>query len=72
MPGLRRPEEEARGFAGLLVLALQAALLLRAAPTPVAEAFCASRLGRDGAGGAFGALPRGLALGALIERARPG
>ena len=41
-----------------LVLALQAAFLVKHAPTAVAEAFCASRLGAEG--GAFGMLPRGL------------
>ena len=68
-------EEEARRFAQALVLALQASLLLRFAPGFVAEGFCATRLGEEGGvmgGGAFGALPRGLPLGAILERARPG
>jgi putative acyl-CoA dehydrogenase len=36
----------------------------------VADAFCASRLGED-AGSVFGALPRGLDLRAIAERALP-
>ena len=66
-----RPDEaEARRLAERLVLALQAALLVRFAPAPVADAFCASRL--EGAhGGAFGTLPAGLDLRAIVERAAP-
>ncbi len=63
-------EEEARLFARQMVLLLQASLLLRFAPAAVADAFCASRLKGDGA--TFGALPRGLAIGEILERARPG
>jgi putative acyl-CoA dehydrogenase len=66
-----RPDEAAaRHLAERLVLALQAALLVRFAPAPVADAFCASRL--EGAhGGAFGTLPAGLDLRAIVERAAP-
>jgi putative acyl-CoA dehydrogenase len=62
-------ESQARVFARDLVLALQAALLVRHAPAPVADAFCASRL--DGGSGAFGLLPRGIDADAIIARAAP-
>jgi putative acyl-CoA dehydrogenase len=52
------------------VLALQAALLIKHAPSAVADAFCASRLGGEG-GGAFGTLPRGLDFQAIAARAAP-
>jgi len=67
---LQRPETvepRARVVVERLAIALQAALLLRSAPTPVAEAFCASRL-TDAHGLAFGTLPAGLAFDAIIER----
>ncbi len=66
----RNDESQARGLVRDLVLALQAALLIKHAPAAVADAFCASRLGGD-AGFAFGTLPRGLDLRALAERALP-
>jgi putative acyl-CoA dehydrogenase len=40
------------------------------APTPVADAFCASRLS-DNPGRQFGLLPTGLDLAAICARARP-
>jgi putative acyl-CoA dehydrogenase len=61
-------EGRARRLTERLVLALQGALLVRHAPAAVADAFCASRLARDG-GGAFGTLPRGLDLEAITGRA---
>jgi putative acyl-CoA dehydrogenase len=63
-------EAVARRLAERLVLALQAALLVRFAPAPIADAFCASRLEGDH-GGAFGTLPAGLDLRAIVERAAP-
>src|SRR5215217_2738971 len=51
-----------------LALAFQASLLVRHAPAPVADAFCAGRLGPK-RGRAFGTLPRGIAGAALAERA---
>jgi putative acyl-CoA dehydrogenase len=66
----RNDESQARVLVRDLVLALQAALLIKHAPPAVADAFCASRLGAEG-GGAFGTLPRGLDLHALAERAAP-
>ena len=65
----RNDESQARALTRELVLALQAALLIKHAPAPVADAFCASRLAGDGA--AFGLLPRGLDLRAIVERAAP-
>jgi putative acyl-CoA dehydrogenase len=66
----RNDESQARVLVRDLVLALQAALLIKHAPAAVADAFCASRLGEQ-AGGAFGTLPRGLDLRAIEERAAP-
>jgi putative acyl-CoA dehydrogenase len=66
-----RPDEaQARRLAEMIILALQAALLVRFAPASVADAFCASRLG-DTRGGAFGTLPPGLDLRGVVERAAP-
>ena len=66
----RHDESQARALARELVLALQAASLIKHAPTPVADAFCASRLGAEG-GSTFGLLPGGLDLRAIAERAAP-
>ena len=66
----RNDESQARVLVRDLVLALQAALLIKHAPDAVADAFCASRLSGE-AGGAFGTLPRGRDLRALAERAAP-
>ena len=63
-------ESQARALVRELVLALQAALLIRHAPAVVADAFCASRLDGDG-GSVFGLLPRGTDLHAIAERAAP-
>jgi putative acyl-CoA dehydrogenase len=65
----RGEDAQARALTRDLVLALQAALLLRHAPTAVADAFCASRL--SGEGGAFGMLPGGVAARAIVGRAAP-
>ncbi|MGW3988826.1 acyl-CoA dehydrogenase family protein [Streptomyces sp. NPDC004830] len=54
-----------------MALALQGSLLVRHAPPAVADAFCATRLGGDW-GHAFGTLPEGAALDAVVERALPG
>jgi putative acyl-CoA dehydrogenase len=63
-------ESRARYLVERLALTLQASLLLRHGDPAVAEAFCATRL--EGAGGrAFGTLPRGLELEAIVERHRP-
>jgi putative acyl-CoA dehydrogenase len=65
----RHEESRARAIVRDLVLAMQGALLLQHAPTAVADAFCASRLG-DEPSGAFGLLPSGE-FRAIVERAAP-
>jgi putative acyl-CoA dehydrogenase len=64
---------QARRLAGDLARAWQAALMLRAAPPEVAAAFCAARLDQARAAGdqAFGTLPAGIDLEAIVERAMP-
>ncbi len=62
-------EGRARRLTERLALVLQGSLLVRFAPSEVADAFCASRLGGD-SGAAFGTLPPTLALGAVVDRAR--
>jgi putative acyl-CoA dehydrogenase len=66
----RNDEAQARALVRDLVLALQAALLVKHAPAYVADAFCASRLSGE-SGGAFGLLPRGVDTRAIVERAAP-
>jgi putative acyl-CoA dehydrogenase len=61
----------ARRLVEEMALALQASLLVRYAPPAVADAFCATRLGGDW-GYAFGTLPEGADLDAIVERALPG
>ncbi|MDX3234661.1 acyl-CoA dehydrogenase family protein [Streptomyces sp. ME03-5709C] len=57
----------ARRLVERLALVLQGSLLVRYAPAAVADAFCASRLAGD-RGLAFGTLPAGTDLAAVIER----
>ena len=65
------PEEaRARRVAEQIALVLQASLLVRHGHPAVADAFCATRLGGDW-GHAYGTLPSGLDLPAIIERATP-
>ncbi|MGY1601922.1 acyl-CoA dehydrogenase family protein [Geodermatophilus sp. SYSU D00815] len=59
----------ARRVAGLLALCLQGSLLLRFAPSAVADAFCATRLGGDW-GAVLGTLPAGTATRKIVDRAR--
>ncbi len=64
-------QSQARRFVVSLALALQASVLLRAA-SPVAEAFCDTRLsGGRGYGMAAGALTASAGLDAAIERSLP-
>ncbi|MFH8404091.1 acyl-CoA dehydrogenase family protein [Streptomyces sp. NPDC018019] len=64
-------QRAARSLAERMALALQGALLVRHSHPAVADAFCASRL--DGEWGhAFGTLPGGADLTAILERARTG
>jgi putative acyl-CoA dehydrogenase len=58
----------ARRVAGLLALCLQGSLLVRSAPSAVADAFCATRLGGDWSP-VLGTLPAGAALTSIVERA---
>ena len=68
-------EGGARRLVELMGLALQGSLLVRHAPSYVADAFCATRLGEPDAPGpaglAFGTLPRGLDTAAVVARATP-
>ena len=61
-------EVRARRIAEDMALVLQGSLLVRFAPPAVADAFCVSRLTGE-SGRAFGTLPPGLDLDALIDRA---
>ncbi|MFJ8467557.1 acyl-CoA dehydrogenase family protein [Streptomyces swartbergensis] len=61
----------ARRLVEEMALTLQASLLVRYAPPAVADAFCATRLGGDW-GYAFGTLPEGADLDAIVGRALPG
>ena len=63
-------EHRARRIVELAALCLQGSLLVRHAPTEVADAFCATRLGSEG-GRAYGTLPRGIDCAAIVERHRP-
>lgn len=65
-----RDEGDARRLCERIALAVQGALLVRFAPAAVADGFCASRLA-GGFGRAFGALPAGLDLAAIVGRATP-
>jgi putative acyl-CoA dehydrogenase len=67
--GAEDPQFLARRVVEELALALQASLLVRHAPSAVADAFCAARLG--GGGRAYGTLPAGVDAAAIVERALP-
>jgi putative acyl-CoA dehydrogenase len=60
----------ARRLVERMAVLLQAALLVRHGHPAVADAFCASRVAGD-RGAAFGTLPPGLDLAAIVERATP-
>jgi putative acyl-CoA dehydrogenase len=63
-------ESRARRVVENMALAMQGSLLVRHAPAAVADAFCASRLARDG-GFAFGTLPPTADVDAIVARATP-
>jgi putative acyl-CoA dehydrogenase len=65
------PEAEARRLAEDMALLLQGALLLRLAPAPVADAFCATRLGGEG-GRSYGVLPAAADKAGIVARQRDG
>jgi putative acyl-CoA dehydrogenase len=67
---LARPEDaeaRARSLVERMALGLEASLLVRFAPSELADAFCAGRLAEGGLG--FGTLPAGLALPSIVSRA---
>jgi putative acyl-CoA dehydrogenase len=64
-------ELRARRLVEQIAVVFQAGLLIRHAPSAVADAFCATRLARDW-GSAFGTLPAGLDLAPILERTEPG
>jgi putative acyl-CoA dehydrogenase len=64
-------EAGARRLVEHMALTLQASLLVRHAPSAVADAFCATRLGGDW-GHAFGTLPEAADVDAVLDRALPG
>ncbi|MBM7517855.1 acyl-CoA dehydrogenase family protein [Nocardioides nitrophenolicus] len=63
-------ELRARRLVEQIALVFQAGLLIRHGSSAVADAFCATRLGRDW-GSAFGTLPAGLDLAPILERTEP-
>ena len=68
---LANPEDlqhRARRVVEMMAQVLQGALLVRHSTAAVAEAFCATRLGRDW-GDCFGTLPAGTDTRAILERA---
>jgi putative acyl-CoA dehydrogenase len=64
-------EHRARRVVEQLATVFQGSLLIRHSPSAVADAFCASRLAGDH-GAAYGTLPTGLDLAAILERASAG
>ncbi|MEV0984766.1 acyl-CoA dehydrogenase family protein [Brevibacterium sp. NPDC049920] len=65
---LARVQGGGRVLVEQMALLLQAAILLESAPTEVAEAFVAARLGAD-RGREYGTLPVGTDIDALVDRA---
>ncbi len=63
-------EVGARRLAGRMAACLQGALLVQHAPDPVADAFCATRLGTE-YGGTLGTLPAGTDLRSIVTRTTP-
>ncbi|MHA7772625.1 acyl-CoA dehydrogenase family protein [Roseibium sp. M-1] len=60
-------DPRARAITERLAILWQAALLIRFGPPALAEAYCASRLGRRWSG-CYGALPAGLDVAAILDR----
>ena len=67
---VRDIEYRARDLVDRMALALQASLLVRHAPAFISDAFCQSRLSQLGHHN-YGTLPRGVDVGAIIQRATP-
>jgi putative acyl-CoA dehydrogenase len=61
-------DTQARRGVEIMAVALQASLLVRYAPSAVADAFCETRIGRRG-GFAFGTLPLSADVNAILGRA---
>jgi putative acyl-CoA dehydrogenase len=73
--GLSNPQDieiRSRELTQGIALGVQGALLLRHAPTPVAEAFCASRLAPGHWGATFGTLAANTDFATILQRAWPG
>ena len=70
LPGATDEQTEARRLVERMALALQGSLLVRHGHPAMAAVFAASRLEGDH-GLAFGTLPSGLDLPAVVDRARP-
>jgi putative acyl-CoA dehydrogenase len=68
LAGAQTDEFGARRLSERIVIAVQAALLLRHAPDFVSDAFVRSRIASD-VGGAFGRLPAGVDCTAILARA---
>lgn len=66
----RMPEGQGRYLAEKMALAVQAATLIRHAPSAVSDAFCMTRLG-DAGGRAYGTLPPSVDVDAILVRALP-
>ncbi len=67
----RAPDEtQTRRLVERMAVCLQASLLVRHAPGPVADAYCATRIGETRSL-ALGTLPSGLPLSDIIERSSP-
>jgi putative acyl-CoA dehydrogenase len=64
------PESEARRLVERMALLLQASILVRHAPSYVADAFCATRLS-DRPGFSYGALNAKIDTAAILARAMP-
>ncbi|WP_298355157.1 acyl-CoA dehydrogenase family protein [Rhodoblastus sp.] len=69
LEGSLPPEAHARRLAERMALVLQGALLVRHAPSAIAEAFCGARLKNEWTG-SYGILPDGADIDAIIERQR--
>jgi putative acyl-CoA dehydrogenase len=65
-------QAQARRLAERMALLLQGSVLVRNAPTPVADAFLATRFGAQGAGRTFGVFDADIDVDVLLERAFPG
>lgn len=63
-------DSRARYVVERMALVFGASLVIRTSPAYVADAFCASRLGNDW-GHAYGTLPRGADVAAIVARAKP-